>query len=117
MLPNNISQRVLWNEKKEELTFCVVTPFFEYFLRNNTKGELYLPLSKVWKERLLDGRKLKKEIRERWSVVVKTPDGDSFYGSITGADIRMVPLRAIERTDKHIVLFTKFKLRKNEKEI
>lgn len=117
MAQGNVNQRVLWNDKKAELTFCVDTPFFDHFIRNNTKGELYLPLTKTWKERLLDGRKLKKEIRERWTVVVKTPDGDSFYGSIIGADIRLVPLRAIERTDKHIVLFTKFKQRKNEKTI
>lgn len=97
-------QRAICDDGKKLIRVLMDVHTFYAFQNGFTKGEIYLPIS--WKERIFaEGRKLNKGMLDYTVVVMRDDKEFSSTHRITGADIRHVPLRRWERTDKHIVLF------------
>lgn len=93
------------NEDKKIMRILMDEETYHLFIHGDTKGEVYLPLTASWKERLfVGGRRMDKEVQNYQVIVMKEDKSVSETFRITGADIRHFPIRRTERADKHIVL-------------
>lgn len=102
---------VRFDDVKKEIVFHLSSEMWNAFTRYFTKGELYLPFSEVWKNRLMpNGRKMSSDIKYNYVVVAWNPTKtEGWLCGISGMDVRKVPVRKCERAGKHIVLFTTYK--------
>lgn len=83
------------------------------YVAGKTRYEIYLPKTEAWSRKLFEkGWMLKPNLYAYDIVVTNSSRKVAAKARLTGATVRYVPIRAFERADKHIVLYTK--INKNE---
>lgn len=94
------------SQKEKSIVFSVSEAFFQAFVSGRMNNEIYVPLNDSWKRKLFEeGWRLKPEIRQYAIRIVNRSTKCSETRRCWSATVRMVPIRALERADRHIVLY------------
>lgn len=94
--------------KSGELEFVLTPEAWDAFVGGRTNYELYLPKTDAWSERIFaTGWNLKAELCRKTVPVRRKGGSGVICVKLLSSTVRMMPLHPYERTDKHIVLYTK----------
>lgn len=104
-----MKQRVIFKAEGRKIYFRLSDEDFDLFRKGRTRGELFLPDTPIWMERIFENGKMRNDVKD-WQMEVSRMNvgaGDFFATlKIVDASIRKWPIRVGEPLKKHIVITT-----------
>ncbi len=100
--------RVKISDDEKKITIQLSNTLYKLFKQGWSNYEVYLPKTNTWCSKLfVRGWILKPHLLSYEVVIVPKNKSSMMRAKIVGATVRYMPIRQVERVDKHIVLYTK----------
>ena len=100
--------RVKISDAEKKITIQLSNMLYKSFQAGKSNYEVYLPKTDTWCSKLfVRGWILKPHLLSYEVVIVPKNKSSMMRVKLVGATVRYMPIRQMERVDKHIVLYTK----------
>ena len=100
--------RVKISDAEKKITIQLSNMLYKSFQAGKSNYEVYLPKTDTWCSKLFArGWILKPHLLSYEVIIVPYNKSSMMRVKLVGATVRYMPIRQMERVDKHIVLYTK----------